>query len=262
MTEKTTIDDLRQKPHWSYSALNCYLQCPLRYYYRYVANAPVERTGVCIPFGKAFHSTLSARAVHGMNFSLEEGRESFAECFRLETEAAQELRYKEGETFDTCLAKGFDMLKAAWDSWQDEFAVKGVAVPFSVTVPGLKRPLVGEFDLVVDDGGADTIVDWKTSASKWGMDRVERDMQPSAYCYAYKQEHGISPVFRFDIYTKAKTPTVTSLYTVRKEDALARFAFTVAGIEKGVEQECFYPNVCCMNCAECPYRNRCEKEGR
>ena len=52
-----TIDELRQGPHWSYSALNTYLNvCQLQYFYRYVEQAEVERTSVCFPFGKAFHA--------------------------------------------------------------------------------------------------------------------------------------------------------------------------------------------------------------
>ena len=58
-----TIDELRQEPHWSYSALNTYLNvCQLQYFYRYVEQAEVERTSVCLPFGKAFHAALTAQA--------------------------------------------------------------------------------------------------------------------------------------------------------------------------------------------------------
>ena len=58
-----TIDELRQEPHWSYSALNTYLNiCQAQFMYRYVDQAEIERTSVCFPFGKAFHSALTAQA--------------------------------------------------------------------------------------------------------------------------------------------------------------------------------------------------------
>ena len=58
-----TIDELRKEPHWSYSALNTYLNiCQAQYFYRYVEQAEVERTSVCFPFGKAFHAALTAQA--------------------------------------------------------------------------------------------------------------------------------------------------------------------------------------------------------
>ena len=59
-----TIDELRQKPHWSYSALNTYLNvCQLQYFYRYVEQPEIERTSVCLPFGKAFHAGIDRAGV-------------------------------------------------------------------------------------------------------------------------------------------------------------------------------------------------------
>ena len=58
-----TLDELRQEPHWSYSALNTYLNiCQAQFMYRYVEHAEVERTSVCFPFGRAFHAALTAQA--------------------------------------------------------------------------------------------------------------------------------------------------------------------------------------------------------
>ena len=61
-----TIDTVRETPHWSYSAFNTYLTCPIRYYFRYIEHAEVERTSVSIPFGRAFHAVLSERAMKGV----------------------------------------------------------------------------------------------------------------------------------------------------------------------------------------------------
>ena len=38
-----TIDTVRETPHWSYSAFNTYLTCPMRYYFRYIERAEIER---------------------------------------------------------------------------------------------------------------------------------------------------------------------------------------------------------------------------
>ena len=50
--EKTnyTLEELKAEPHYSYSALNTYLNiCPLQYYYRYVEKREPERTPVALP---------------------------------------------------------------------------------------------------------------------------------------------------------------------------------------------------------------------
>ena len=36
------IEKLKETPHWSYSALQCYLTCPLKYKFRYIDNAEPE----------------------------------------------------------------------------------------------------------------------------------------------------------------------------------------------------------------------------
>ena len=254
-----SIHELKDQPHWSYSALQCYLTCPMKYKFRYVDNAPVERTCSALPFGRAFHAALTERVRFGMDMSEAEVKEVFAELFKVETEAAENLRYKANETYDSLRQTGFDMLTVTLENWQDDYAVASVAESFSVTVPGLSRPLIGEFDLVVSDGTETAIVDWKTAGSKWPHGKADRDLQASAFCYAYKQIHGISPVFRFDVITKTKQPSVNSHYTLRTQDELDRFEFIAGRIEKAVNAELFYPSENIINCAECPYADRCRK---
>ena len=254
-----SIQELKEKPHWSYSAFNTYLQCPMKYKFRYVDNAPVERTCSALPFGRAFHAVLSERAYKGARFTLEDAQENFAFFFKGETDASENLRYKPDETYDSCLNKGFDMLKVAYESWSDDFVVKSVAESFSVEVPGLQKPLIGEFDLVVTDGGDEAICDWKTSNSKWPVGKPDRDLQATAFCYAYEKIYGRTPVFRFDVYTKTKAPTLNQYYTIRNQDELDRFEFVANKIEKAVNAEVFYPNENIINCAECPYADRCKK---
>ena len=138
-----TIDELRQKPHWSYSALNTYLNvCQLQYFYRYVEQPEIERTSVCLPFGKAFHAALTAQAwecLMGSSLTREEIVNLFAESFKIETEIAPNLIYKEGENFDSMIALATRMLDAALANWSDFYTIKGVAQAFKIDVPGLKK---------------------------------------------------------------------------------------------------------------------------
>ena len=94
------IETLKEHPHWSYSAFSTYLTCPMKYYFRYVAQAEVERTSVCLPFGRAFHAVLSEGALKGPGFTQEDAQENFAVFFQGETEVSENLVYKPDETFD------------------------------------------------------------------------------------------------------------------------------------------------------------------
>ena len=207
-----TIDELRKEPHWSYSALNTYLNiCQAQFMYRYVDQAEVERTSVCFPFGKAFHTALTAQAwecMMGNSLRQDELVERFSEAFRIGAEATPNLIYKEGENFDSLIALATKMLDAALANWTDYYTVKGVAQAFKVDVLGLDKPLIGEFDLIVQDGRDACIVDWKTSASRWPAGKADRDLQATVFSYAYEKQNGTAPLFRFDIITKTTTPVV------------------------------------------------------
>ena len=183
----------------------------------------------------------------------------FEDYFKVECEATPNLTFKPNESYDSMLQTGVKMLEVACKNWMDDFAVESVAETFSVSVPGLSKPLIGEFDCVVTDGRDRCIVDWKTASAKWPLDKADKDLQATAFCYAYKQKHGENPLFRFDVYTKAKSPTVNNHYTLRTQDELDRFVSLAQNIDKSVASGNFYPNESGFGCGECPYRDRCKK---
>ena len=258
-----TIDELRQEPHWSYSALNTYLNvCQLQYFYRYVDQAEVERTSVCFPFGKAFHTALTAQAwecMMGNSLRQDELVERFSEAFRIEAEATPNLIYKEGENFDSMIALATKMLDAALANWTDYYTVKGVAQAFRIDVPGLDKPLIGEFDLIVQDGRDVCIVDWKTSASRWPAGKADHDLQATVFSYAYEKQNGTAPLFRFDVITKTKNPGCESHYTSRGFHDFRRFEALANRAQDAINKGVFLPNETSFACNECPYWNRCRQ---
>ena len=116
----------------------------------------------------------------------------FEEAFKIEAEATPNLIYKEGENFDTVIDLAVKMLDAALANWSDYYTVKGVAQAFRIDVPGLDKPLIGEYDLIVQDGRDACIVDWKTSASRWPAGKADRDLQATVFSYAYEKQNGRS----------------------------------------------------------------------
>ena len=252
------IESMRNEPHWSYSALQTYLTCPMRYYFRYIEHAEVERTPISIPFGRAIHLVLSERAMKGTNYTIVDAKEDFAVYFKGETEVCENLTYKPDEDYWFWDKRGCDMLELAIADWPDDYTVKSVAEAFSVEVPGLSKPLVGEFDLVTVDGGDETICDWKTASTNWPKGKADRDLQATTFAYAYMKKYGVNPVFRFDVFTKAKTPAHHQFYTLRTNDDFDRFIYLAGQIEKAVNNGLFIPNESYTNCAECAYSNRCK----
>ena len=255
------IANLKEQPHWSYSAFQCFLSCPLKYQFRYIDKVEPERTSSCFPFGRAIHAALSERARIGKDMSVREVVDVFEDFFKVETEVVANLIYKQNESYDTLLETGIRMLEKACENWADDYAVQKVAEGFSVTVPGLSKPLIGEFDCVVTDGHDNCIVDWKTASAKWPIDKADKDLQATVFCYAYREKFGNNPLFRFDVITKAKSPTVNNYYTLRTNDELERFVSLANQIERSVNSGNFYPNETNFTCNECPYADRCKKWG-
>ena len=123
----------------------------------------------------------------GTSYTIKDAKEEFDFFFRGETEACENLTYKQDEDYWFWEQRGCDMLDVAFSEWPDDYTVKSVAESFSIEVPGLSRPIIGEFDLVVTDGGDETIVDWKTASMKWPNSKADRDLQATSFCYAYNQ---------------------------------------------------------------------------
>ena len=254
------IKELKANPHWSYSAFQTFLTCPLKYQFRYIDKVEPERTGSCFPFGRAFHAALSERARIGQDMSVREVNDVFEDFLKAELDATPNVVFKENESLDSMLIQGSNMLEAVCENWTDDFSsVKSVAESFSVTVPGLSKPLIGEFDCIVEDGKDICIVDWKTSASRWPAGKADKDLQATVFTYAYNAKYDIKPLFRFDVVTKAKTPTVSNYYTLRTQSELDRFTALANRIEKNVCSGNFYPNETGFSCGECPYADHCKK---
>ena len=169
----------------------------------------------------------------------------------------EHLVYKPKEDYGSLLQTGFTMLTVCLENWQDDFAVRSVEEGFSVEIPGLSKPLIGEYDLIVEDGGHECIVDWKTAGAKWSPGKAHQDLQATAFCYARAKQTSRSPLFRFDIVTKTRTPYVESHYTERNEADFLRFERLAQTIESAVQRDVFYPNETGFSCADCPYKTKC-----
>ncbi len=65
-------------------------------------------------------------------------------------------------------------------------------------------------------------------------------------------------LFRFDVITKAKAPTMESHYTIRGRDDFERLARLVEAVERAVKAEAFMPNEGGYFCGTCSYACACK----
>jgi hypothetical protein len=71
-----TLDDLRARPHWSYSAINQFLRiCPAQFAFQRVHRLKSAFVTESLPFGSAFHRTAEyfwRRRAEGQDASADE----------------------------------------------------------------------------------------------------------------------------------------------------------------------------------------------
>lgn len=272
--EKTnyTLEELKASPHYSYSALNTYLNiCQLQYFYRYVEKRESERTPVALPFGSAFHSVLSEQAQAaktGNLMTVDKMSEAFATYFQANCRDSANVVFKNDESIDDQMATAKRMFEAMNREWIDYWDITSVAEPFRIEMPGLSKPVIGEFDMVINektpfddenDKGFDTIVDFKTAARMWSDDKVHKDLQATVFSYAFEKTHQRRPSFRFDVVTKAKSPTVKHFHTSRDDESYKRLEKLFLMADKAIQSGIFLPNDSSFACADCPFANQCSK---
>lgn len=260
-----TLDEYRDRPHWSYSALNQFLNiCSLQFFFDRIAKLPRAFTPISLSFGSAYHRALEW--VHltrkdGHRPKAEECSDLFEDIWGRQLEEEKDIRFDEGQDAEACRTQGMDMVSAYVEQLDPEERVVSVNEAFAVPlVDGsgdvLEKPLVGELDLVVDCDGV-TVCDMKTSARRWPKDQAGKSLQPTAYLYAYRQLHGSEVPFRFDVAVKNKKPVVEHHVTQRTQDQFNRMVELVKLAESMIAAEHFLPNQASFYCAGCPHQEAC-----
>ena len=259
-----TLQELRKEPHYSYSAISTYLQCSLKYFFRYIEKIESELTSKNLVFGSAIHSTLNMIASKRMT-NQPIPNEEIKDYYELEFEnqrcCGKNIDFESPQEANELKSKGLEMIQAYLAQWTDKKIV-GHDQAFSLEIPGMSKPVIGAYDLVIEEKGNTTIVDWKTAARKWADDKADKDGQATLYCHSYKEMTGKTARFRFDVITKTKIPQVQILPTSRNAAAINRLISVFQSVEKGIRAGVFYPNDTSFLCGGCEYADACGSWGK
>lgn len=254
-----TLMELRKRPHWSFSALNSLLNiCSLQYFFQKVEKLEPAHTSVNLVAGSCHHRTLDqiylARKLE-MPLTLDEALQLYTEDWR---RSSREENIKYGKLDAQGVEEqGRGLITVAWNNIAPEEKVLTVSEAFCVPIVHrgqfLSKPLVGEFDLVVQKDGKPIVVDWKTSATRWAKDKADKSLQATAYTMAYEQVHGINPEVRFDVAVKNKTPVFEQHSTTRNREDWNLLGALAAKAEEIVKHELYYPSLDSFACKDCAF---------
>ncbi len=259
---------VRQQPHVSFTQIDQYLRCPLKYKFTYVERLKPEFVPAALAFGSGIHGAaafLFSGVAAGTPPTLEEVQGYFESYWALETEH-KPIRFGDRDTKASLLDLARRMLEVLYREREPGTEIVGVEQPFDVplidldTGEVLDRALVGTLDLLERDAeGRTVVVDLKTAARKYTDLQVDASLQLSVYSYATAM-NGLGDQeelrLRFDVLTKTRQPELCRYWTQRDRAASVRLFRLVAEVLHGIAAGVFHPNPG-WQCKDCAFRSRC-----
>jgi len=250
-------------PTTSASQLVTYAMCGRLYLYRYVLHAEPEFRSINLALGSAVHSTIGwwfQEKLQGRQPTLEAGDRVFSADIAAET-VQQPIRWK-AQTPDELETKGQALVRTYLTTHGDLPVVR-IEQRFEVDIEDpetgetLPRPLVGYFDLVVQDG--DAIIEIKTAARAWHPLSLLRHLQVGAYVTAANALHGGPAQVAVHAILKQRAPRVEEYPVERGEPDNAWFFHAAKAIEGAIYAGHFPPSPG-PTCPECEHGKRCLAE--
>lgn len=260
-----TLNDYRDREHHSFSSINQFVNiCSLQYAFQRIYRVPKAFSPVSLVFGSIFHRVMEWVSLSRKETTVKPGDAStlFIDLWNRGIHEEDNIKYDEDLKPNDYAQQGSDIVACAVQHLDPEEQVIAVNEVFAVPIVGSdgvasEKPLVGEIDLVVEKNAQRTIVDYKTAARRWPKEQANKSLQPTAYEYAYLQQHGQTVPFRFDVLVKNKTAVQEQHVTVRTPDDFNRLAVLTRRMESMIEAEHFLPNEQSFYCAGCPYQDAC-----
>ena len=261
-----------ENPHISFSQINTYMMCPLKYRFIYVDEVDPDFTPSALPFGSAIHEALAYYYRHLKNNGTPTEVDDIIVVFRndwsLRVECAGDVKFDGDDSKTTAEERGINMIRAFYDNVnpgevlcvEQEFCLRKMDQSNSRQLP---LPIVGKIDLIekTSDGNI-VVVDHKTASRKYNQSKAETDLQLTLYTAAFARSrlaNGDKTFHaRFDLITKTKNPEFISYPAVRIEEDHRRVIRIAREIIFAIDSGVFYPVTGWM-CSSCQYKSECNR---
>ena len=251
------------RPYLSWSAVSTFMQCPLKFKFRYLESLPEETLSSSLLFGSGIHQALEeffrAELAGGPKPTLEKLVYIYRSTWLPADPEAISLGGSDTrESLDRLAVK---VLRAFLAS--DSAGLLGHVLGVEEEISGLLvegvPDLLGRVDLVTEEKDSLTITDFKTSRGKWSADTVE---EASSQLLLYSSLAGaFSPKktirLRFVVLTKTANPTVEQHFAEINPQKLARVKKIFERVWGAIQTGVFYPAPSVMNCSGCGFKQAC-----
>ncbi|MBF0230978.1 MAG: PD-(D/E)XK nuclease family protein [Desulfamplus sp.] len=274
MTQHQTLEEITNGDlHISHSAISCYQNCSLKFFYKYVEGRKPESVSINLIFGSSIHTAINMICRSHKNTQiepLEAITDTFQTCLTLDINNTEIpiIFSKTIADLNSAISMGKTMLNVFYDNFNLTEEVVAVDLPLSAVLYDENKQhteykLVGVIDLLIKNNTGDLIVvDFKTSSKSMSQSAVDQDQQLTSYSYLLATNKYITPTAsvkcRFDVLLKTKEPKLQQLYTDRDRTHRRRFARLTNMILSGIDAKIFMPTVSWM-CQSCEYSIICKE---
>ncbi len=237
----------------SYTQISTYLQCPWRYYLKYIEHIPEPRRKQ-LYFGSSIHEALN---FHYVAKNKQKTLEVFESVFeeQAQEEGSEKIEEKEKQELKKL---GKDMLINYLPKFE-QLDIADMEKEIIFDIDGIE--MIGYLDYILREG---VIMDIKTSTRRWKPEDVKDSLQMRLYTLAYREYYGEKEKgVRIDVLLKNKKRENDSLVVWLKEGELDMARRIVYGVANAIDKHIFYPcNPSSWQCRSCPYRKICEEGGK
>jgi putative RecB family exonuclease len=254
--------DTCNKPHLSYSQINTYLTCPLKYRFHYIDKIEPPFTSAPLAFGSAMHEAVAAfyqSRLEGDPLSVDNMFDVYRQIW-LSQSNQKEIRFFNGDTPETLPVKARRMLEVFHGAFDPSVHIIGIEEPFEIDMGKRIPPLVGWIDAVEQaPDGTISIVDLKTASKRYSDQTVHSNLQLTCYslgCQALGFQGDVR--LRLDVLLKTKEPELVRYETTRTDADRERFVRLVKSVWQGIKREVFFPKED-WQCGQCPFAGPCKQ---
>ncbi len=255
----------REEPHLSYSQINSYMQCGLKYRFNYIDRVEPEFTPSALHFGRAIHSGIQAF----LQSSLEADplrADQLVDIYHEEWRGLDgpPVRYSKRESEESLFNTARQIFTVFAEQHDPAIEVIAVEEAFTLDLAALSEdcprdmpPLMGYVDAILKNGST-VLVDYKTSSRKPNGD--VNAMQLVAYSLA-ASDLGYDPneiQYRYEYLLKTTNPELVQRPVVIDDNDRRRFLKTTTTVWKGIQSSIFYPNPSYL-CSSCAYQRHCNE---
>lgn len=248
----------------SFSAIRSYQQCPLRYYFHYMAGIPETTISAAFVFGGAVHKAIQHHFQSLLESNVAPSQAELLAEYRAGWQAhSLPIKFTKDEqagSFDDLAVR---MIKAFSGSEMAKPTGRILAIEETLRgelIPGLPDVL-GRVDLILETPTELQICDWKTARSKYTAEQVE---ESAAQLLLYGElakdlAPGKKLRLQFGVLTKTKEVSIDAHSFEFNQAQVDRTKRIIERIWTAIQAGHFYPAPSLMNCPGCPYRDPCRE---